>query len=87
VGAESATELGPWHLVVCGASGGVVGPPRAGVATQLLHGEESLLHLHAVQEPKLGLDHPKLVIGLERLSCLGEERQVSGRELAIGSQS
>jgi hypothetical protein len=40
-----------------------------------------------VQEPKLGLDHPKLVIGLERLSCLGEERRVSGRKVTVGSQS
>jgi hypothetical protein len=54
---------------------------------QLLCGEEGLLHLRAVQEPKLGLDHPKPVIGLERLSCLGEERRVSGRKFAVGSQS
>jgi hypothetical protein len=79
VGVESAAELGPQHLVVCGASAGVVGTPRAGVATQLLCDEEGLLHLRTVQEPKLGLDHPKPVIGLERLSCLGEERRVSGR--------
>jgi hypothetical protein len=81
VGAKSAAELGPWHLVVCGASGSVVG-----VATQLLCGEEGLLHLHAVQEPKLGLDHPKPVIGLERLSCLGEERWVSGHKVIVGSR-
>jgi hypothetical protein len=87
VGAESTVELGPRHLVVCRASGGVVGPPRTGVATRLLYEEEGLLHFHAVQEPKLGLDHPKLVIGLERLSCLGEERRVSGRKVAIGSGS
>jgi hypothetical protein len=74
VGTKSDVELGPRHLVVCGASGGVVGPPRAGVATQLLCGEEGLLHLRAVQEPKLGLDHPEPVIDLERLSCLSEER-------------
>jgi hypothetical protein len=54
---------------------------------QLLCGEESLLHLRAVQEPKLGLNHPKSVIGLERLSCLGEERRVSGCEVAVGSRS
>jgi hypothetical protein len=87
VGAKSAIELGPQHLVVYRASGGVVGLPRAGIATQLLCGEEGLLHLRAVQEPKLGLDHPKPVIGLERLSCLGEERWVSGRKVAIGSRS
>jgi hypothetical protein len=57
VGAESAAELGPQHLVVCGASSGVVGPPCAGVTTQLMCGEEGLLHLRAVQEPKLALDH------------------------------
>jgi hypothetical protein len=54
---------------------------------QLLYGEEGLLHLHAVQEPKLGLDHLKPVIGFERLSCLGEEWWVCGREVAVGSQS
>jgi hypothetical protein len=86
VGMESVAEVGPWHLVVCGASGGVVGPPCAGVATQLLCGEEGLLHLCAMQEPKLELDHPKLVIGLERLSCLGEERWVSGRKVTVGSR-
>jgi hypothetical protein len=87
VGAESAAELGPQHLVVCGVSGGIVGPPQAGVAMQLLCGEEGLLHHRVLQEPKLGLDHPKPVIGLERLSCLGEERQVSGYKVAVGSQS
>jgi hypothetical protein len=84
VGAESTVKLGPQHLVVHRASGGVVGPPRASVATQMLRGEESLLHFRAVQKPKLGLNHPKPVIGLERLSCLGQERWVSGREVAVG---
>jgi hypothetical protein len=87
VGAERVSELDPRHLVVCGASGGIVGPPRAGVATQLLCGKEGILHLRAVQEPKLGLDHPKSVIGLERLSCLGEERRVSDHQVTVGSQS
>jgi hypothetical protein len=45
--AEGAAELSPWHLVVRGASSGVVGPPRAGVSTQLLCGEESLQNLRA----------------------------------------
>jgi hypothetical protein len=86
VGAESAVELGPQHLVHCGASGGVVGPPCAGVATQLLCGEEGLLHLCAVQEPKLEVDHPNLVISLKRLSFLCEERRVSGCKVAVGSR-
>jgi hypothetical protein len=68
-------------------SGGVVGPPRAGVAPQLLHGEEGLLHLGAAQEPKLGLHHPKPVVGLQRLSYLCEERWVHSREVAVGGQS
>jgi hypothetical protein len=58
----------PHHA--CGASGGVVGPPRAGVTSQLLRGEEGLLHLSAAQEPELRLHHPKLVVDLKRLSCL-----------------
>jgi hypothetical protein len=87
VGAESTAELSPRHLVIRGVSGGVVGPPYAGITTQLLHGEESLLHLCAVQEPKLGLNHPKPVIGLERLSCLGEERQMGGRQVVVGGHS
>jgi hypothetical protein len=58
VGAESAAELGPRHLVLCGVSGGVV-----------------------------GLDYPKPVIGLERLSYLSEERRVSGRKVTVGCQS
>jgi hypothetical protein len=86
VGAESATELGPHHLVVCGASGGVVGPPRAGITTELLCSEEGLLHLRVVQEPKLELDHPKPVIGLERLSCLDEEWRVSDRKVIVCSR-
>jgi hypothetical protein len=48
MGAESIAELSPWHLVVRGASGGVVGPPHAGVTTQLLRSQEALLHLRAV---------------------------------------
>jgi hypothetical protein len=87
VGVESITELSPRHLVVYRASGGIVGPPCAGVATELLCGKEGLLHLHAVQEPKLGLDHLKPVIGLDRLSCLGEEWRVSGHEVTIGNRS
>jgi hypothetical protein len=54
---------------------------------QLLCSEECLLHLGAAQETKLGLHHSKPVIGLERLFCLGEERRVSGREVAIGCRS
>jgi hypothetical protein len=54
---------------------------------QLLRCEEGLLHLGAAQEPKLGLHHPKPVISLERLSCLGEERRVSGCEVAVGGRS
>jgi hypothetical protein len=87
VGAKGITELGPRHLVVYGASGGVAGPPRAGVTPQLLCGEEGLLHLGVVQEPKLGLHYPEPVVDLERLSCLGEERRVSGREVAVGGRS
>jgi hypothetical protein len=87
VGVESIAELNPQHLVVRGASGGVVGPPCASVTTQLLHDEEGLLHFGAAQEPELKLHHPKPVISLERLSCLGEEQQVSGREAAVGGRS
>jgi hypothetical protein len=47
MGAEGAAELGPWHLVVHGASGGVVGSPLTGISRHLLHGEESLLNLCA----------------------------------------
>jgi hypothetical protein len=54
---------------------------------QLQRGEESLLHLYAVQESKLGPNHLKPMIDLERLSCLGEERWMSGREVIVGGQS
>jgi hypothetical protein len=87
VGMKGVTELSPWHLVVHGVSGGVVDPPRAGVTPQLLRDEEGLLHLSAAQEPKLGLHHPKPVVGLKRLSCLGEERRVRSREVAVGGRS
>jgi hypothetical protein len=50
---------------------------------QLLRSEEDLLHLCVVQEPKLGLNHPKPVISLESPSCLSEEGWVSGREVAV----
>jgi hypothetical protein len=87
VGAEGIAELSPRHLVIRGVSGGVVGPPCAGVTPQLLHGEEGLLHLGAVQEPELGLHQLKPVVGLKRLSCLGEERRVRSREVAVGGWS
>jgi hypothetical protein len=45
---ECAVELGPWHLIVHGVSGGVVGPSCAGVSAQLPRGEESLLNFHIV---------------------------------------
>jgi hypothetical protein len=87
VGVEGTAELSPWHLVIRRASGGVVGPQHAGVTPQLLCGEEGLLHLGAAQEPELGLHHPKPVVGLQRLSCLGEERRVHSREVTVGGRS
>jgi hypothetical protein len=87
VGVESIVELVPQYLIVRGASGGVVGTPRASVTMQLLHSKEGLLHFGATQEPKLGLHHPKPVISLKRLSCLGKERRVSGRKVAVGGRS
>jgi hypothetical protein len=69
------------------ASGSVVGPPRTSVTPQLLSGEEGLLHLNAVQEPKLGLHHPKPVVSLRRLSCLGEERRMCSCEVTVGGRS
>jgi hypothetical protein len=87
VSAEGIAEFSPRHLVIRGASGGVVGPPRASITPQLLCGEEGLLHFGAAQEPELGLHDPKPVVGLKRLSCLGEERRMRGREVAVGGQS
>jgi hypothetical protein len=87
VGAESIVKLSPRHLVIRGASDGVVGPPHTGVTPQLLCGEEGLLHLGSAQEPELGLHHSKPVVGLQRLSCLGEERRVRSRKVAVGGQS
>jgi hypothetical protein len=87
VGAESIAELSPRHLVIRGASGGVVGPPCTGISTHLLCDEEGLLHLGEAQEPELGLHHPTPVISLERLSCLSEERRVSGRDVTVGGRS
>jgi hypothetical protein len=59
----------------------------ASAEVQLLRGEEGLLHLGAAQEPKLGLHHLKPVVGLKRLSRLGEKRWVHSREVAVGGQS
>jgi hypothetical protein len=87
VGAESTAELHPRYLIVRGVSGGVVGPPHTGVTTQLLRDKEGLLHLGAAQEPKLGLHHPKPVIGLKRFSCLSEEQRVSDCEVTVGGRS
>jgi hypothetical protein len=87
MGAKSFTKLVPWHLVVCGVSGSVVGPPHTCVSPQLPCGEEDLLILCAVQEPKLGLDRLKLVVGLQKLSCLSKERQVSSRKFSVGGRS
>jgi hypothetical protein len=87
VGVEGIAELSPRHLVIRGVSGGVVGPPRASITPQLLHDEEGLLHLGVAQEPELGLHHRKPVVGLKRLSCLGEERRVRSREVAVSGQS
>jgi hypothetical protein len=53
----------------------------------MLHAEEGPLVLRAAQEPKLGLDHPKPMIGLQRLSCFHEERRVSSHKVSRGGQS
>jgi hypothetical protein len=74
-------------LVVREASEGVVGPPRASISPQLLYDKEGLLMLRAVQEPKLGLDHPKPMVGLQKLSCLGKDWQMGSREVSIGGRS
>jgi hypothetical protein len=87
VGVEGIVELNPRHLVDHGASDSVVGPLCTGVTTHLLRGEEGLLHLDAVQEPKLGLNHLQPVISHKRLSCLGKEQRVSGREVTVGGRS
>jgi hypothetical protein len=87
VGTESIAELSTRQLVIRGASDGVVGPPRASVTPQLLCGEEGFLHFGAAQEPKLGLHNPKPVVGLKRLSCLGEERRMHSHEVAVGGRS
>jgi hypothetical protein len=87
VSAESILELSPRHMVICRVSGGVVVPPCAGITSQLLRGEEGLLHLGAAQELKLGLHHLKLMVGLKRLSCLGEEWRVRSHEVAVGGWS
>jgi hypothetical protein len=87
VGAESIAELSPQHLVIRGASGSVVGPPRASITPQLLRGEKGLLHLGAAQEAELGLHHPKSVVCLKRLSYLGEERRVRSRKITVGGWS
>jgi hypothetical protein len=81
VGAKSIAELSPRHLIIRETCGSVVGPPRAGITPQLLHGEEGLLHLSAAQEPELGVHHLKPVVGLKRLSYLDEERRVRRLEL------
>jgi hypothetical protein len=86
VGAKGPVKLNPRHLVVREASDGVIGPPCTGITTQLLRGEEGLLHLCAAQEPKHGLKHPKPVISLEKLSYQGDERRVSGHEVAVGGR-
>jgi hypothetical protein len=41
----------------------------------------------AVQEPNLGLNYVKSVVGFQRLSCLSEERRVDGHEVPIGGGS
>jgi hypothetical protein len=87
VGAEGIAELSQWHMVIRGASGGVVGTPCAGITPQLLHGEEGLLDLGAAQESELGLHHLKPVVGIKRLSCLGDERRVRSREVTVGGRS
>jgi hypothetical protein len=87
VGVEGIVELSPRHLVIHRVSGGVVGPPRTGVTPQLLRGKEGLLHLGVAQEPKLGLHHPKPVVGLKRLSYLSEERWVRSRDVIVGDWS
>jgi hypothetical protein len=87
VGAKSITELSPRHSVIRGVSVDVVGPPCASVTPQLLRGEEVLLHFRAAQEPILGLHHLEPVVGLKRLSCLGEERRMRSREVAVGGWS
>jgi hypothetical protein len=62
MGAEGLTKLTPRHLIVHGASGGVIGPPRICISSQLLYDEEGFLSLYAVQEPKLGRNHVKPVV-------------------------
>jgi hypothetical protein len=62
-------------------------PTTRYITPQLLRGEEGLLQFGAAQEPELGLHDPKPVVGVKRLSCLGEERRMRSREVAVGGRS
>jgi hypothetical protein len=63
MGAEHRANLILWHLIVPGTCGGVGGPPLTRISPQLLCSDESLLSLGVAQEPELGLNHMKPVIG------------------------
>jgi hypothetical protein len=72
-------------LVAVLNDGGEVSPPITHGSTKLLGREQGLLDLDAVQKPKLELDDAKLVIHLQRISCLGKHQRVCRQEVGVGS--
>jgi hypothetical protein len=73
---KSLTELRPRHLVVSGESGGEGRPPGTCGPIELLGCEQRLLDLGAAEEPELGLDHVKPIIGLQRIHGLNKHWRV-----------
>jgi hypothetical protein len=59
---KSLPKLSPRNLVALSKSGGVVSPPGTSGPMKLLGHIQSLLELHIVHEPNLGLDDKKPVI-------------------------
>jgi hypothetical protein len=82
---KSRAELDPWHLVAILNGGGEVSPLSTHRSMKLLGREQGLLNLGVVQKPKLGLDDAKLVIHLQRISCLDKHRRVCHQEVGVGS--
>jgi hypothetical protein len=74
VGPESLAELRPSHLVTSWLHSHEAGPPSSSGAVKKLGRELCfLLHNEARQKTELGLDGPKLVIRVQRVSCSDED--------------
>jgi hypothetical protein len=86
VSSEGSFEFLPRYFTISGEHSTDVVPPSPSRAAKLLCGEASLGFIRAIsrEEGKLGLNHAKPHVGVQRILCLGEQGWLRAQKLLVG---